>query len=106
MADASDWMNKKFLEWQTIKGLRKTMTQFAEYLDIHPSVLSHYLNGTRTPSGENIEKISLRLGDEIYAILGLPIPDIQLRLINRLWDNIPPEQRQQLNEDRSGQRDN
>ena len=96
MKDAASWLDMKFLDWQTSHGKRKTLTQFADYLGISQSLLSHYMNGTHSPSGENVEKIALRLGDEIYAILGLPTPDLQLRTINRLWGQIPPEQRQKL----------
>lgn len=98
MTTITDWLNQKFLEWQASQGRRKTISELAEYLDIQQPVLSHYLNGKHTPRGENVDKIALRFGNEIYAILGLMPPDPLYRQIVKNWEYYTDEQRRHISE--------
>ena len=86
-----DYLTKKFLEWQTSLGARKTLEDFADYLEVSRPLLSFWMNGKRIPNQENIEKISLLLGYEIYDVLDLPRPNPHLQKINRLWEFLPEE---------------
>jgi transcriptional regulator with XRE-family HTH domain len=92
----STWLEQKYLEWQGQRGKRATLAQFADYLGISPPLLSHYMNGIRKPTRENIQKFARRLGPEIYDIFGLQDPDPKLRLISRNWSKLTAEQQQQL----------
>lgn len=97
--DAQDfpaWLEQKYLSWQEARGKRATLGQFAAYLGISPPLLSHYLNGLRKPSGDNVHKLAKQLGPEAYDILGLQIPDPKLRFISRNWVKLSVEQQQQL----------
>ncbi|MBX3045704.1 MAG: helix-turn-helix transcriptional regulator [Anaerolineales bacterium] len=90
------WLEQKYLEWQGQRGKRATLAQFAEHLGISAPLLSHYLNGLRKPTAENVGKLAQRLGPEIYEILGLQDPDPKLRFIARNWGRLTSEQQQQL----------
>lgn len=90
------WLEQKYLEWQGERGKRATLAQFADYLGLSAPLLSHYLNGLRKPTKDNIRKIAQRLGPEVYDILGLQHPDPKLRFITRNWGHITVEQQQQL----------
>lgn len=94
--DLPAWLEQKYLSWQEARGRRATLGQFAIYLGISPPLLSHYLNGLRKPSGDNVHKLATRLGPEVYDILGLQIPDPRLRFISRNWARLSTEQQQQL----------
>lgn len=92
----STWLEKKYLEWQGLRGKRATLAQFADFLGISAPLLSHYMNGIRKPTRENIQKFAKRFGPEIYDIFGLQDPDPKLRLISRNWSKLTAEQQQQL----------
>ncbi len=77
-------------------GERKTIGEFAEYLDISRSLLSHYMNGSRNPSKENASKIAAKLGPEIFDLLGLARPDPYLQTIINGWDDLDENQRKEL----------
>jgi transcriptional regulator with XRE-family HTH domain len=92
----NDWLHQEFVKWESSYGRRKTVSEFAIYVGVSQSLMSHYLNGTRTPAGDNIEKISAKLGNEIYDILGIPRPDPVLQAINNNWDNFTQEEREAM----------
>lgn len=94
--DFPAWLEQKYLEWQGKRGRRATLAQFADHLGISAPLLSHYLNGLRKPTAENVRKLAQRLGAEIYDILGLQDPDPKLRFIARNWGRLTSEQQQQL----------
>ncbi len=85
------FLEQKYLEWQTAQGKRKTVQEFADYLGISQSVLSHYMNGKRKPTSDNLRMLSGKLGFVIYDVLGLPRPDKDLAFISQNWENVSPE---------------
>lgn len=92
-----NWFMDKYLDWQKSEGERKTITDFAKFLDIPRPILSHYMNGRNSPSGENVEKIAEKFGPEVYDVLGLARPlDPQLQELQRAYDAVPPEKREEL----------
>ncbi len=94
--DFPAWLEQKYLEWQGERGKRATLAQFADHLGISAPLLSHYLNGLRKPTADNVRKLAQRLGPEVYEILGLQDPDPKLRFIARNWGRLTSEQQQQL----------
>lgn len=87
-----EWLNRKFLEWQMENG-RATAEDFAENLGIKPAIFSHYMNGRRTPRGENLYKLAEKLGYEIYDILGYPRPSSSSRILRELWEKLPESEK-------------
>ena len=85
------WLELNYIEWQKNEGGRKTVKEYAEYLGTTQSTLSSWLNETRKPQEENIRKIADKLGLEVYDVLGLERPDPILHLINKYWDDLPPD---------------
>jgi len=84
--DFSNWLNQKYLEWQIGSGGRKTISEFADYLNIPRSVVNHYLNGRTTPKRKNTEKIATKLGPEAYDLMGFQRPDPEFKEIRRIYD--------------------
>jgi transcriptional regulator with XRE-family HTH domain len=82
-------LEKKYLEWQSQLGKRKTLDEFAEYLGVSRTVLSNWLSGNRKPGTESLRLLSSKLGFEVYDVLGLPRPDEDLAYIYHHWDELP-----------------
>lgn len=97
----ASWLEKKYIEWMSQEGKRKTLSAFGEYLDISQSQLTRYMAGQINPSDENILKIATRLGPEVYFVLGLIRPDAPaaLKFIIRNWDKIPEEGQRKILEE-------
>lgn len=94
----SQFLELKFLEWQRQQGGRKTVKEFAEYLGVSQSTVSTWWNNNRKPEGENLIKLAVKLGLEVYDVLGKPRPDEHLYQILSGWDEYTPEQRRALSE--------
>lgn len=90
------WLNKKYLEWQTQEEESKTVIEFADYLNVNRSLLSYWMNGKRIPNEENCEKISVRLGNEIYDVLEIPRPNPYLQKLNRIWEFLPEDAQERI----------
>jgi transcriptional regulator with XRE-family HTH domain len=100
MAAFPDWITKKFLDWQSQQGKRKTIDDFAAYIGVSRPLLNQWMNGNiPRPGRENISRLSEIFGVEIYDALELPRPNPLLQRLSIIWENIPPEKQQQfLNE--------
>lgn len=72
------------------------LSAFAAYLGISPQSLSHYLRGSRQPSGAALGGIALRLGLEAYDLLGYERPDERLLRLERGWALLNEAQRSQV----------
>lgn len=94
--DFRQFLEMKYLEWQRDSGGRKTVNDFARYIGVSPSTISMWWSGERSPQGENIVKLSFKLGLEVYDVLGLPRPDPELHYIQQHWDVYSPEERRAL----------
>lgn len=79
METISNWLEKKYLEWQIERG-RASLTAFAEFLGITRGYLGMMLNGSRpNVSMEIAYQIGERLDDfSILVLLGYPVPDAPL----------------------------
>ena len=94
----SQYLEMKFLEWQTKGGKRKTVVEFADYIGVKQQTLSKWWNSDGKPEGENVRKLADKFGLEVYDVLGLPRPDADLHYISSNWDRINGEKRRALRE--------
>ena len=90
------WLDNKYLEWQTQGGERKTILEFADYLGVNRSLLSYWMNGSREPSEDNLIKVSLKLGFEIFDILDKPRPNPLYLYVARNWEKTPLKVQREL----------
>jgi len=95
----SEWLTKQFLAWQKQTEKRQTVTSFAAYLGVSRDVLNQWMNGRRKPSGQSVELLAEKLGDEVYDVLGIARPDPRLQAIMKLWGRLSDEIRQGLFEE-------
>lgn len=96
--DFPKYLELKFLEWQQREGKRRTIADFSMYLGVSQSVVSMWMNGSRTPNQPSIELLSRVFGLEIYDSLGLPRPDADLHYVQSVWDELPGELRRAVRE--------
>lgn len=95
----SQYLEKKFLEWQSMEGRRKTIEEFALYIGVSRPLLNMWMNGKRKPGKESLKLLSTILGNEVYDILGYERPNPYLQTINRIFERLSPEHQRKLAED-------
>lgn len=94
----SQFLERKYLEWQQREGGRKTVKEFAAYIGVSQSTISMWWNEDRKPEGDNLRKLAEKLGIEVYDILGIPRPDSDLLYLQSIWQDLDPEKRRILRE--------
>lgn len=86
----SEFLNRKFLEWQLESGERKTIEGFASLLGAKQAIVSMWLNGTRNPGPQYKERIIELFGREAIEAFG---DDPDLYLVTQQWDKLPNDVR-------------
>lgn len=89
-------MEIKFIEWQRREGERKTVLEFADYLGSSQQTVSSWMNGSRKPTGDSIRLLAEKFGLEVYDILKIPRPDAGLFYLQKIWGQLPPEERRAI----------
>ena len=90
------WLESKFVSWMGETGKRRTLTDFAKYLGVSQSLLSHWLNGRYLPDRQNVSKIAERLGSEVYDLLGLQRPDPDIQWLVKLFGELDAQGKEEL----------
>jgi hypothetical protein len=77
MSEISNWMNKKFLQWQNNRGRRGTVRDFASYLELSLGYTSQLMNGVRNTMGmKTAYRLAGITGDtSIIQIAGYQLPN-------------------------------
>lgn len=71
----TELITRSFLDWQLKAGLRKSVQQYADYLDVPQSSLSNWMTGKYVPKDAlNINKLFDKIGPEVFDALGLERP--------------------------------
>lgn len=96
MATAKDWLNQKFSEWEKTQGGRQSYYAFARYLEVSQSGLSQWMMGSAVPGGDDLLSLAKKLGPEVYDILGLPRPNVEVQRMTVSFANLPADIRQNL----------
>lgn len=73
----TDYINEQYEDWRRKQGEgeKRTVTRFAQWLDIPQSTVSTWMKGGYPPSDETtIGKLAKKLGKGVYAALGINDP--------------------------------
>lgn len=71
----ADLITRSFLDWQLKAGVRKSIQQYADYLDVPQSSLSNWMAGKYVPKDAlNINKLFDKIGPEVFDALELERP--------------------------------
>lgn len=71
----SEWLLTQYDKWKETAGADKKLADFANYLDVPPTSLSNWINAGYKPRSDTINRLSKKLGLEVYEVLGLRRPD-------------------------------
>lgn len=96
MATVKDWLNQKFSEWEKAQGGRQSYYAFSRYLEVSQSGLAAWMTGGDTPLGDDLIALAEKLGPEIYDVLGLPRPNVEVQRVTVSFASLPAEMRQNL----------
>jgi transcriptional regulator with XRE-family HTH domain len=96
MATVKDWLNQKFNEWEKAQGGRQSYYAFARYLEVSQSGLGQWMAGSAAPAGDDVLNLANKLGPEVYDVLGLPRPNVELQRLTISYANLPADIRQNL----------
>ncbi len=95
-------LERGFAKWQG-GDRRKTASQFADWLGVKPTTLSSWWNeGVIPRDDDTIRKVAVRLGVEVYDILGLERPDPKLFFILQHWDDLSDDAKRAIIEKAEG----
>jgi transcriptional regulator with XRE-family HTH domain len=92
------WLLAKVQEFEKQQGRRTSLDAFAAYVGVSRPLISQWLSGRTKPSLENVRRISLKFGSEIYDVLGLPRPDPVLQDVINAWPYLSEETRRSIRE--------
>jgi transcriptional regulator with XRE-family HTH domain len=92
-------IERKFLEWQLSQQGRRTQAEFATYLGVKRTSLTMWMNGDHLPEGDNVHKLAIVLGPEVYEVLDQEPPNPYLYKITKVFPRLSPEHQQRLAED-------
>jgi len=92
----ANWLESKFLAWMGEAGKRRTLSDFAKYLGVSQSLLSHWLNGRYLPERENVSKLAARLGPEVYELVGMLRPDPDAQCLMGIFGELDEERKKEL----------
>lgn len=77
----SEWITRKYVQWRgDAIGRERSVPEFADWLEINPKTVDHWINGRRKRprDPETIQKLIDKYDDEVYAILGIDPPERKL----------------------------
>lgn len=89
----ASWLENQFLDWQKQQRKRRTAGEFAEWLGFENMTVNQWLNGKRRPTRGNAQALALKLGLEVYDVLGIPRPDEALYQVNVSWHILRNEEK-------------
>ena len=98
MENFPTFLLRKLQDYENEQGRRVTYTEFAEYLGVKRSILSHWMSGRYRPSIETAPILAEKLGPEVYTVLGFAPVDPDLRYITHHWDQLTEEQKHVIRE--------
>jgi transcriptional regulator with XRE-family HTH domain len=98
MISFPEWLEKYFVNWVAKQGKRTSLNEFAAYLGYSRPTITAWMNGSRTPSLEAVEKLASKVGPEVFDVMELPRHDPDLQTLIYLWPNLSEEARHTLRE--------
>lgn len=99
METFSNWITRKFVEWQAREGKRKSIEEFSTYIGVSRPLLNMWMNGHKKPGRDNIDLLAEIFGNEIYEIMGLPRPNPYQQRANQNWEFLPEDRQKEIAEE-------
>lgn len=72
----SKWITERYIEWRgDAIGHDRSITDFSKMIGVSQSLMSHWMNGDRAPSGHKTVSKLAAIYPEVYKILGIEKPE-------------------------------
>jgi hypothetical protein len=97
-SDFSQWLERQYLAWQASEGKRRTIGEFSSWLGFKQPIVTMWMNGDRKPGQASADRLAIKLGGEVYALLGLQPSDNRLVNIQANWPHLTDAQRASLDQ--------
>jgi len=99
MPTSKSLLLERYLKWQAEQGGRKSLREFAKYLEIHEVTLNRLMNKPIPASKQMLVHLAQKLNDPRFLDLeNIPRPDPDLQTLSRLWPSLPAETRHAIRE--------
>jgi hypothetical protein len=96
MPTAYSLLLERYLEWQSEQGGRKSLKEFAQYLEIHEVTLSRLMN-KRPATKQMLIHLAQKLNDSRFLDLeNIPYLDQDLQALTKIWPHLSEEARRTL----------
>jgi hypothetical protein len=99
MPTSKSLLLERYLQWQSEQGGRRSLREFAQYLEIHEVTLNRLMNKPIPASKQMLVHLAQKLNDPRFLDLeNIPHPDPDLQTLSRLWPRLSEETRHTLRE--------
>lgn len=88
-------LRQAYLEWCNENNEVLTKKDWAKYIGINYSQMSHYFSGRRTPSGNNLTKLTKAIGPRVLTALGL-VHDPMLKAVLENYHELSAEDKKRI----------
>jgi transcriptional regulator with XRE-family HTH domain len=88
----SEWLLRKFREWEQSTKHRQSVTAFARYLGVKQPSLNRWMTGDNIPDTIGILILAQKLGPEIFQVINVPLPAKLNRVFIHTAGNMTGEQ--------------
>jgi len=92
------WFEHQYLEWQASTESRQTIDDFAKWLGFKRPTVNLWMNGNTTPGRASADRLALKLGCDVYKLLGIPPSDLRLVNVEVNWPTLSDELRSRIAE--------
>ena len=90
-----EFLNKKYFDWQAKERRRVTVEEFGSLFGASKSLMTMWMNGTRSPGTEYKKRIIEQYGEEAIIAFG---EDPDLYAVTENWKLLDPESRKSYRE--------
>ena len=96
-SELAKWLEKQYINWMSEMGEVQSQADFARWLGINVVTLNRYMNDKRkNVDREIVDQIAIKLGPEIYNILGMVRPEPIFKELQLKWDELTDEEREKI----------
>jgi hypothetical protein len=92
-----NWFNRKYTQWvRSQPGKKEDFLRFCELLGYPPARVLDWMEGSTIPQGSEVLCLAGLFGMEVYPLLSIPEPDIEILENFQAIDSLSGKHRAQL----------
>ncbi len=93
MKTFGEYLEQKYLEWQSKRGKRSSLREFGDALGVDQKSLANWLRGIHKPNPEYADRIAIFFDYDttVHQLLGLPVPEKRLLEFKAMYPTLTDE---------------